>query len=82
MLAVAVAGINALNLDPGPTAISRRAAAAAAASLFVPWAAHAVSKEDLQGVVGRAASGKLTTQGVIGRALLNDMVRLSPAPRL
>lgn len=74
MLLLAIPTICALNLD---AAVTRRAAVvAAAAGAFAPWAAHAVDKEELKGVVGRAQSGKLTTEGVIGRALLNDMVRL------
>ena len=74
MLLLAIPTICALHLD---AAVTRRAAVvAAAAGAFAPsWAVHAVDKVELKGVVGRAQSGKLTTEGVIGRALLNDMVR-------
>lgn len=78
LLLIGLATASSLRLD---SLVSRRAAVAAVAgSLAVPWAAHAVDQTELDGVVARAKAGKLTTEGVIGRALLDDMVR-SPLAR-
>ena len=74
LVLIGLATASSLRLDS--SLVSRRAAVVAAAgSLVAPWAAHAVEKAELDGVVARAKSGKLTTEGVIGRALLDDMVR-------
>jgi len=60
--------------------VDRRSAVLAAASalsaplLAAPLPAMSADKADVQGIASRAASGKLTTKGVIGRALRNSLV--------
>ena len=73
ILMLGLATTRVMSLKPAAV-IGRRAAVLAAASSLAPWAANAVNKDDLAGIVQRARSGSLTTTGVIGRALKNDMV--------